>query len=111
MQRVRVGVPHQQHHLKKQQAHRPHTSAAAEPWQDVLAHHRLHEKQQKRAEKNWRCKTNHDRSTIVVFAAVSDTSCDRADRSWRTYIVCKDAIKLSTFFERGVLFITMPGQI
>ena len=46
---IRVGVPGKQSSLEEDEAGGPHRCRTAEPGQDLLGHHRLHEEQQERA--------------------------------------------------------------
>ena len=62
---VRVGVPAQQRNLEEQHAGRPDRRGPPEPRQDPLADHRLHEKQQKRAEERRRRIDQQDTSLGV----------------------------------------------
>ena len=49
---VAIGVTRQQRRLEEDETRGPHGRRAAEPWQDLLRHDRLHEKQQERADEN-----------------------------------------------------------
>jgi hypothetical protein len=56
---MRIEVPQQQRHLKKQQAHGPDGSRAAEPRQNDLGDDRLNLKQQEGAHHDCQCVKNH----------------------------------------------------